>query len=325
MVELQSGTQIRHASLGQGKVVAADAQALHVFFPDNHTRFATKLRLPEARRFLRLDGFEPDNWLGGLSAFEFDPTSGRWALAASWLTQEEAVALYVARKPKAPPRGDPGEAGPGVPDRRARWALATERWRSSLGTEVLGRLIEEGEIAAAVRRIVTLEKLLAPLLGKADQGVLAEALSDIPTASRFLRALLPALDAPAPGRARFEELFRATLDLPGPPERRWLVATLLPFVAAPDRHVLLRPRSTGHALERLGTALTPGEFPAWTAYAALRAASVRLLAGLAPHGAKDFADVECFLHFTAAAKAPARGQPLPARRAAAGATARSRS
>src|SRR5512137_21839 len=93
MVELQSGTQVRHASLGQGKVVAAEAQSLHVFFPAGNTRFATKLRLPEARRFLRLDGFEPDGWLDGLSAFEFDAPTGRYALTSHWLSQAEAVAL----------------------------------------------------------------------------------------------------------------------------------------------------------------------------------------------------------------------------------------
>lgn len=325
MVELQSGTQVQHASLGLGRIVAADAQALHVFFPASHTRFAAKLRLPEARRFLRLEGFEPDDWLDGLSAFEFDGQAGRWALTASFLSQEEAIALYLAHRPKGLPGGDEGAARSGASDRRARWALASDRWRAHLGAEVIGRLLAEGELDTVVRRIVTLEKSVSPLLGKADQGVLAEALAEPASAAPFLRALLQVVDVPAPSRARFDALFRTARALPGAPEHRWLVATLLPFVAAPERHVLLRPRATGHGLERLGIALEPGESPAWPAYAALRAASARLLEVLAPHGAKDFADVECFLHLTATAKAPARGQPPPARRAATGATARSRS
>lgn len=322
---LQSGTQVRHASLGLGKVVAADAQALHVFFPASHSRFATKLRLPEALRFLRRDGLEPDGWLDGLSAFAFDEQAGRWGLTASWLSQEEAVALYLARGAQGRPGAVEGVPRSAAPERRARWALASERWREHLGAEALGRLLDAGEVATAVRRIVALEKVVSPLLGKADHGAMAEALADPASARSFLLALRPALEVPAPGRARFEAIFRATQALPGAPSQRWLVATLLPFVAAPERHVLLRPRATGLALERLGTALAAGEFPTWTAYAALRAASVRLLEALAPHGAKDFADVECFLHLTATAKAPARGHPPPARRTATGATARSRS
>ena len=102
--------------------------------------------------------------------------------------------------------------------------------------------------------------------------------------------------------------------LPGTPAQHWIQATLIPFLAAPDKHVLLRPRASSHALERLGSALDPGDAPAWQPYAALRAVSVRLLEALAPHGAADFADVECFLHVTATAKAPARPDQPPLRR-----------
>jgi len=324
MVELQSGTQVHHASLGVGKVVAAEAEALHVFFPASQTRFATKLRLPAAHRFLRADGFEPDGWLGGLSAFEFDEREGRWGLTAGWLTQEEAVAQYLGRKPHGFRGTAAGEARPGAPDRRARWAAASQSFRTHLGNGEAERLIEDGEAATVVKRLLSLEKAVAPLLGPSDQGAFAEALQDESLTVPYLRVLFPAVAAQAPGRARFEALFRIVRTLPGTPSQRWLLATLVPFLASPDRHVLLRPRATGHALERLGTALDAGEYPAWPAYASLRATSTRLLESLVPHGATDFADVECFLHVTATAKAPARADQPPVRRGAATTPARSR-
>jgi len=325
MVEPKSGTQVHHVSLGVGKVVAADAEALHVFFPASHSRYAAKLRLPAAHRFLRADGFEPDGWLGGLSAFEYDERAGRWGLTASWMTHDEAISLYLARKPQGFHAAAAGEAKAGAPDRRARWTAATAYWRTHLGEGEGERLLEEGELPTIIKKILALEKLVAPLLGPADQGALAETLVDLATAAPYLRSLFQAVSAPAPGRARFEALFRTTRALPGAPAQRWLVATLLPFIANPERHVLLRPRATGQALERLGSALTTTDVPAWAPYSSLRTVSTRLLEALAPHGAKDFADVECFLHATATAKPPAKADPPPVRRAAASATARSRS
>jgi hypothetical protein len=326
MLEAKRGTQVHHASLGLGQVVATEVRAVHVYFPASRSRFATKLRLPEAGRYLRADGFEPDPWLGGLSAFQFDEQAGRWALTASCLSREEAIALYRPRAPKALARGEEGSKV-ATTDRRSRWASATERWHAQLGVDVIGRLLDDGELATAVRRIADFEKFVSPLLGKAEHGAMAQALSDPGSARPFLRALIPLLEASAPVRARFEAVSRATQALPGEPDQRWLVATLLPFVAAPGRHALLRPRATGQALERLGTALVPGDHPTWAVYADLRATSARLLEVLAPQGARDFADVECLLHATATAgaRAPARGHPPSARRAAPRAAARSSS
>jgi hypothetical protein len=86
------------------------------------------------------------------------------------------------------------------------------------------------------------------------------------------------------------------------------MATLFPFVAQPGRHVLLRPRITCQAADRLGSDLRYQPGPAWSTYAALRGLEVRLLERLAPEGAEDFADVEAFLHVIATGRrTPAAG------------------
>ena len=58
MAELQNGMLVQHTTLGIGKIVAVEANAVHVFFLDSDKRFAPKLRLPAPRGLLRTDGVE---------------------------------------------------------------------------------------------------------------------------------------------------------------------------------------------------------------------------------------------------------------------------
>ena len=63
MHEIATGTLVKHRSLGIGKVVAVEASALHVFFPESASRYAAKLRWPAVSPFLTREGFEPNTWL----------------------------------------------------------------------------------------------------------------------------------------------------------------------------------------------------------------------------------------------------------------------
>jgi hypothetical protein len=73
MADLENGTLVEHTKLGVGKVVAVEATAVHVFFPESDKRFAAKLGQPAARALLRTEGFQRDAWLEELSAFALDP------------------------------------------------------------------------------------------------------------------------------------------------------------------------------------------------------------------------------------------------------------
>jgi hypothetical protein len=291
---------VQHASLGVGKIVALEISAVHVFFPSADKRFAAKLRLPAARAMLRTDGFEPDAWLAGLTAFSLDETSGRYALAASWLTHEQALAQFQDLLPGgfAAPEAD----AQGRPSRASRWRAAHELMAKKLGDAELERLVAGDELKTLTSRAVEIDKAIASLHLPADVGAVKAALSDPETAAPFFAALAELVATPAAGRARFDKLFAAARALPVEPAQQWLMATLFPFLAAPDKHVLLRPRSTCPAAERLGSDLRYEPIPTWVTYAALRAVEVRLLERLAPSGAADFIDVETFLHVTATAR-----------------------
>lgn len=279
---------VQHTTLGLGKVVAIEGDAVHVFFPGRGERFAAKLRLPGARAFLRI-GIEGRNaWLEGLTSFTLDPSTGRFALPARWLTLDQAVAQFLASQP----RGFSATAS----GRGAAWRAAHEAFNAALGNGEGERLLDAGDVREAVKRVLKVAKLVSPLHGDEERDAVEDALGDDDATRRFLRALFELLSVPSPGRARFDKLFAAATGLPVAPGARWLVVTLFPFLGRPDRHPILRPGSTREAAERIGFDLRFDDQPNWGTYAALRALSTRLLEALAGAGAKDFIDVEVFSH-----------------------------
>jgi hypothetical protein len=110
-----------------------------------------------------------------------------------------------------------------------------------------------------------------------------------------------------------EKLFAAVQALEIEPALAWPVATVLPFLADPARHAFLSPRTTCTAAERLGCDLRYDATPSWPTYAALRALEAQLLAKLQPNGARDFIDVEAFLHATGTARATVSSKTSPKR------------
>jgi hypothetical protein len=146
------------------------------------------------------------------------------------------------------------------------------------------------------------DRMLAVVHPAVDADAVRLALDGEGAARVFLAALLELLSVPSPARARFEKLFAAAQDLPVEAAQQWLVATLFAFVASPGRHVLVRPKITFEAAERLGADVGPTDAPSWPAYEAVRTLCAQLLEELRRDGATDFADVEWFLHVTATAK-----------------------
>jgi hypothetical protein len=305
MIGLENGMLVQHASLGLGKVVSLEANAVHVFFPDADKRFAAKLRLPFALTLLRTEGVAPNTWLEGLSGFTLDEKTGRFALAASWLTQDEAVAAFLAVYPEGFADAAYLLEADTKGARAACWRAAHEIWGEGFGNGEGERLLAAGDSKALVKRALAVEDRVATLHPLADRGAVKAAFTDDESTLGFFTALLEVLQVPSAGRSRFEKLFAAAGKLPVEPAQQWLVATLFPFVAAPDRHILLRPKSAGDAADRLGCDLRDTSSPNWASYAALRSLATRLQEALAPNGAKDFIDVEGFLHVTAA-KRPAK-------------------
>lgn len=303
MADLETGMLVQHATLGLGKVVAVEANAVHIFFPDGDQRYAAKLRLPNARALLRTDGVEPNAWLQGLNAFALDPKMGRYALAANWLTEGEAIEQFLA----VFPGGCTGDAYvSGKRARASRWREVQATWTRLLGDGDLARLLDNGDFKKLSKHARELEAAVAPLYPASESDAPADAFSNHDLAHPFWTALVDMLSVPSPARARIEKVFSAARGLEVEPSRQWLLATLFPFLASPGRQVVVLPGVAFTAAARLGCEVGDDSTPNVGSYLAVRALGARLLEALQPHGATDFVDVECFLHVTATAKRRAR-------------------
>jgi hypothetical protein len=190
--------------------------------------------------------------------------------------------------------------------RAPRWRAASAEWTEAMGAGEGARLAAAGDVKELVKRALRVEKHVAQIQGTFEAGTLKQALEDPETALPFFQALFEALSAP-PARGRFEKLFAAADALETEAALAWPIATVFPFLADPGRHVFLSPRTACIAAERLGCDLRYDAAPNYATYAALRAFSAQLLARLAATGARDFVDVEAFLHATAASRNAAAG------------------
>ncbi len=306
MNDLKNGMLVQHASLGLGKIVALEDDAVHVFFETSEKRFATKLRLSMARPLL-CAATTKNPWLKGMSTFALDPKTGRYALAQTWLPLDQAVARFTKVSPSG--FGDPKSAAEGKEkgDRAAQWRTAHEAFAKAFGEGEGERLLGEGNVEELIRRAIRVERHVAALCSVPDKISMKEALCD-PAASRdYFAALFEFLAAPGPDRAQFEHLAAAVAGLPQGASSgfAWVLCTLFPFIAQPDRHMLLRPKATCDIANRLGYGLSYDAAPNWPTYSALLRCTELLQGTLTGLGARDHVDVECFMHIIASKRASA--------------------
>jgi hypothetical protein len=309
MIGLENGMMVQHASLGLGKVVALEDKAVHVFFAMSDGRFATKLRLPMALTLLA-PAASANAWLSRLSGFAFDEKSGRYGLGGTWLSHADAAARFLEVFPKG--FADPGYAGEGADrrDRAARWRRAQATYVETLGGGEGERLLAAGDVAGLVERALRVEKTVRPLHKDAETVSFEDAWKDLEAARGYFAALLDFLAAKAPDQARFEALAASVTAMsPGASqESGWPFVTLLPFVARPEVHMLLRPRFACDVGHRLGLELAYEPKPNWSTYSALLRSTELLLERLRPLGARDHVDVETFMHVVTAKHARPKPQ-----------------
>jgi hypothetical protein len=306
MSDFKKGMLVQHTTLGLGKIVALDQKAVHVFFAQSHDPFATKLRLQVAEPFLSPSP-RNDRWLSGLSRFAFDEKSARYRLSDPWMSDGDATSRFLEVFPKGFEDEKYIGGGKGARERSPRWRRAHELFVETLGGGEGERLLAAGELTTLVERALEVERQVRPLLAPAEKSLLGDALADPEAARGYFEALFALLALDTPDEARFEALASAVSALPpgGSRESAWPVVTLLPFVAQPDRHMIVRPKLTCEAAQRLRLELDYQQEPQWSTYAALLEASAGLLEKLRPLGARDHVDVEGFMHVVGG-KAPRR-------------------
>lgn len=279
-------THSRMTDWGPGKVVKVRPPYVWVFFRDAPGRasrqFPASLLLPA--------DCQSDTVLDNLP--EFVEKDGVHRLPAERFTLREALAVFEANAPGGFTPG--GKASP--QKARDRRRAAHESWLANLGGGVAEQLLAEDSIADLGTRALAVVAL-SGALSSGDAAALRAGLQDEARARAYFTALLPYV-AGDPTEAGFEAYAAAASALASRPDSTdasWPLVTLLPFLAAPERHMLLQPAAACAAAQRLAFDLPFTSAPNWETYEAFCRMGGFYLEALRDAGARDNIDVALFL------------------------------
>ncbi|HNZ96676.1 MAG TPA: DUF3553 domain-containing protein [Thermoanaerobaculia bacterium] len=182
-------------------------------------------------------------------------------------------------------------------ERAYKWA-AHEQFEAALGGGRLRSLLREGKIDEVRSHALGVEERLN-LVAVYEKAAFRDGLRDDAAARRYFAALLDILEAPVIAREPFEAYLHAVDSLPSEEGKtspaKWTVATILPFIAQPDRFMFLKPEVTQDCANRLTFDLDYRPQLNWPTYAKLLEMSGHLLETLRPYGARDYIDVQSFI------------------------------
>ena len=212
------------------------------------------------------------------------------------LTLAEGIESFHARFPLY--FDDPAYlTAPDTQERAYKWA-AHQRFEASLGGGRLRSLLEDGAIDEVRKRILAVEGPMN-LLALFEKAAFRDALRDDVAAAQFFKALAAVLGAPVPEPASFSALLRSVEDLPAETGKtspaKWTIATIMPFLAQPDRFMFLKPEVTKECAARLMFDLGYTTQLEWPTYSRLLTMSRYLLDELRRFGARDYIDVQSFI------------------------------
>jgi hypothetical protein len=185
-------------------------------------------------------------------------------------------------------------------ERTYKWQ-AHQLWSQLLGQAEIDRLLRRRryrEIGARAIAVYARPKL--NLLALYEWMALREALADDRGARRFAPALRELIYGAGPFRPRFEQFVEVLDDLPQRQTRlrKWPVVTLYPFVALPDRHLVVKPNLMKRAAASFGADIAYASRPGWDTYAAVLRLAGDLRAALATWRPRDLIDVQGFIWVT---------------------------
>lgn len=290
-MDLQEGALVSHVKFpewGPGKVVRASGRKVYVVFRDVPDKDA---KVFDSRVNVLEEWPEPsDPVLDNLPPLQ--EKNGKLTLPAERISFSQAIDVFTTRFPLG--FEDPAyiEA-----ERAYKWE-AHGYFTEHLGNGQFNALLTsdiEG-LAHRVMQCVNKVNLLYPI----ELAAFKEALQDAAAAARYLEALSTLLHADRIDAATYTPYAEAVINLPARKGKvaTWPVATILPYLAQPDRHLFLKPEFTKSAAARLGFDLRYESTPNWHTYsAALRLMGLchEKLAHLKP---RDFIDIQSFIYIT---------------------------
>jgi hypothetical protein len=181
-------------------------------------------------------------------------------------------------------------------ERTYKW-LAHELFERTLGAGQLEKLLSAGQLDEVRKRALSVQRS-TNFLARFEAAAFSEGLQDEPAARRYFEALLKALEEPSVDEDVFSTYLRAVDGLPSAGKTspaKWTVATVLPYLADPDRFILLKPEVTQDCAARLTFDINYRPELNWLTYSKVLDMSRSLLEILRRYGARDFIDVQSFI------------------------------
>jgi hypothetical protein len=180
-------------------------------------------------------------------------------------------------------------------ERDYKWA-AHARWEERLEQSSFRDLLNRGRFAEIAEHAVRVESR-TNLLFSFEKMALRDAVKPAAGAEAFARGLYEFLFGAGADQDRFERWCEVVGSLPRRQTRvlTWPVLTVFGFIAAPDRHIFLKPNVTRLAAREYGFDFVYKSKPAWGVYESLlRFAAIvrRDLRDLKP---RDMIDIQSFI------------------------------
>jgi len=275
---------------GPGKVVKVEADRIDVVWRDVPGREAKKIYLTVVP--LPPASEQNDPVLDNLPPLAEE--NGKLVLPRERVTFEQAKDLFLKHFPLG--FEDPAYIGDrNSGERQYKW-IAHEYWVERLGGNRFQELLSSDltELVTETERCISKVNLLYVT----ETAAFRDALRVESAARKFLTTLARLLEADEVCEDVFRPYAEAIRDLPADRGRvaTWPVATILPFLAQPDRHMFLKPEVTQNAAGALGFHLNYRAEPNWLTYSRLLKMAHIYREKLAAWKPRDLIDVQSFIY-----------------------------
>jgi hypothetical protein len=153
-----------------------------------------------------------------------------------------------------------------------------------------GRYLEVGQIAARIESKTN-------LLFSFEKMAFRDAVKQESGANIFAEGLYELLYGRGNEAAKFENWCDAVAKLPRAQTRVLThpVVTVFPFIAAPDRHIFLKPTVTKRAADAYGYEFNYNSRPSWEVYSSLLVFAKKIKRDLATMKPRDLIDIQSFI------------------------------
>jgi hypothetical protein len=182
-------------------------------------------------------------------------------------------------------------------ERDYKWE-AHERWEAALGREEFRRLLRREEFAEVGARAVRVEQQTRhSMIFSFEKMALRDALKTGEGARAFAEGLYEFLHGAGGEPERFERWVETVGALPRRQTRvlTWPVVTVFGFLAAPERHIFLKPNVTREAARAYGFDFRYQSRPSWETYSSLLGFADAIRRDQRDLKPRDMIDVQSFI------------------------------